>query len=117
MLAVYVDESVDKRELQQIVSAAERLGVLVESALNLERRLSLELAQRVLNVEKVDGSGAGAATGCASRACSSDFLPAVARPWRCSSAWSSLTVAIWLVSRTQAPTQRSSQGASRYEAR
>ena len=61
MLAVYVDESVDKRELQQIVSAAERLGVPVEPAPNLERRLSLELAQRVQNVEKADGSGGGAA--------------------------------------------------------
>ena len=64
MLAVYVDESADKEELQQIVAAAERLGVPVESALNLERRLSLELAQRIQNVEnveKVDGSGAGIA--------------------------------------------------------
>ena len=60
MLAVYVDESVDKRELQQIVEAATPLGVPVESAPNLERRLSLELAQRVLNVEKVDGSRAPA---------------------------------------------------------
>ena len=39
VLAVYVDEDVDKEELHQIVSAAERLGVPVEPALNLERPL------------------------------------------------------------------------------
>eukprot|EP00964_Phaeocystis_antarctica_P068075 scaffold41228_cov50-Phaeocystis_antarctica.AAC.4 len=64
VLAVYVDESADKEELQQIVAAAERLGVPVESALNMERRLSLELAQRIQNVENVenvDGSGASIA--------------------------------------------------------
>ena len=52
MLAVYADESVDKKEFQQIVDAAKRLGVPVETAPNLEHRLSLELAQRVQNVEE-----------------------------------------------------------------
>ena len=62
MLAVYVDESADKEELQQIVAAAERLGVPVESAPNLERRLSLELSERVVeNVKRVDDSGVGVA--------------------------------------------------------
>eukprot|EP00964_Phaeocystis_antarctica_P022036 scaffold12225_cov60-Phaeocystis_antarctica.AAC.2 len=54
VLAVYADESVDQEELQQIVDAAKRLGVPVESAPNLERRLSLELAQRVQNVQSVE---------------------------------------------------------------
>eukprot|EP00964_Phaeocystis_antarctica_P046554 scaffold26923_cov41-Phaeocystis_antarctica.AAC.2 len=64
VLAVYVDESTDKEELQQINDAAKQLGVPVEMAPKLERRLSLELAQRVQNVEnvkKVDGSGTGIA--------------------------------------------------------
>ena len=60
VLAVYADETTDDKELQQIVEAAKRLGVPVSPAPNLERRLSLELDQRVQNLqapEKVDGSG------------------------------------------------------------
>ena len=47
MLAVYVDESVDKQELQQIVAAAERLGGPVESAPNLLQMVPRGLGARM----------------------------------------------------------------------
>ena len=89
VLAVYVDDSADKDELQQIVAAAELLGVPVESAPNLERRLSLELAQRTLTSENAFGSGDGVAlrssmltTPPASLAPASRKNDAAARRWR-----------------------------------
>ena len=58
MLAVYVDGSVDKEEVEGILATASRLGVPAKLAPDLKRRLSRELSERV--AEKVDSSRAGA---------------------------------------------------------